>query len=383
MFTQIVFPLDFELWDVADYCLATRMRESEFVPESERRFRFVDRYSQNHPTWELVPRLDGAIAPEALGIKLDLPSDIKKWTDLSTTPPELEPLVLRLKEEAERFDQRSGSVRRRLPELICGAHCVFAPNDQAARAELINTTCQLLAAAGPIAAADPAVDVFDFDKAMALSGRALAPATRERLQTLAVRAFNALEVERRSEEAAKRDLKRAKWERIRLLVVGIEDGEVKFGVRDNASVVWAWSNEPTLVTVARREGADLVVQFPRSENRVLVSLRETLGPVVGPNRRTGGLLHVAAILRYAEASRRLGVDPEYSSALLEDGLVAADPNTPAVFGLSESGNLFGNLDERLPRSYFTAEQLQNLIRLALAYEDTASERLSQAYQALL
>lgn len=382
MFTHLVFPLDFELWDVADYCLATRMRESEFVPESERRFQFVDRHSRNHSTWKLVPRAGDEIVPEALGIKLGLPSDIQNWSDLAVRP-ELEPLFLRLNEESERFNKRNGSVRRRLPEFVLGAHRVFASNDQTARAELVRAISQLFAAASRVVAANPAADVFDFDKAMALAGRELSLPTRERLSTLAARAFNALEVERRSEEAAKRDLKRAKWERIRLLVVGIEDGEVKFGVRDNASVVWAWSNEPTLVTVARREGADLVVQFPRSENRVLVSLRETLGPVVGPNRRTGGLLHVAAILRYAEASRRLGVDPEYSSALLESGLVAADPNTPAVFGLSESGNLFGNLDERLPRSYFTAEQLQNLIRLALAYEDTASERLSQAYQALL
>jgi hypothetical protein len=250
-------------------------------------------------------------------------------------------------------------VRFRLPEFVQGSMFRLAADDLDGRRALLEETLVLLERGARILAENPDADPFAFGTLL----RATPASESGALSRAGLQAFAAVQREILSERRAREDLTRAKIETLPVVGARLDpDGRVVF-TRREAEVVWVWSNEECLVRVARAAGADVVVQFRRSEHRVLIVARD----------RVGGLAHVAAMLRNADAFRRSGTPPEQSTEACLPGLNGPGGSEP-VFRLEESGDVVGNFDVALPKSALRGAELERAIRAVLVAGQPLAER---------
>jgi hypothetical protein len=381
VYNHIVLPRDFNFLEAAGYFFAAL--KGGLASHDELRLHFVDRHSAKHESWRAVPRKSrDELADDVLVLIGGAADDLV--CGANAVEPKYKKLSERLRTESA-LDARPApdaktihpTVRARLPEFVLGT--LLGEITDQARAGLLRDVTTLLWNAADLLARDESADVLEMGRliktyASRLPTKKAAHEEQRRLDIMTLRACMAIELARRDNREAEADAARAKVSRRNILALGaLPDGEGAFVLRRDVLVVWGESNEDGFVRAVRamHRDAGLVVQLTKRGGRVLVVLDEGLAPEVR-GKRAGGLAHVAAILRNADAMVRHRGEDGYrlrATRLVSERGLQAPPGSEPVFTMSHTGNAVGNLDPSLPRSVLSGEAIAECILAVLDPEN--------------
>ncbi len=362
MVTDVVMSETFTATDVLVLYGICTSASGTIAPQNELRVHFVPNESvHTHAAWALVYGPDGSVPDTVL--RIGVVGDNAALRTHSFTPSFVR-LVERFAEERKptkrpQPDPKSLTprVRRAIIEFVEGSHIRLQQGDIFNRRLMLDQALQLFALAEQIVGEEG--DIFLVERLI----RKAEVLAQMRLENAAGRAFYLLEEQRQSEDRARADLDRATVETQTILVAAADpDGTFRLQVYENQIIVWGESREPMFTAFARKaHNASVVVQCPRSGGRILVVVREELGPLdPATNLPLGTLSLVAATIRIADHRARYGTAPP-----ADGGLCAVGTGESGVFGLNTGANAFGNIDLALPTSRLDAAALRAAVRHAL------------------